>query len=158
MHHRYIKFLLICMIMLITLPVVHAAPSSWRALSDTLVSRATPHIESRDYARAIDFLEQALVANPKNARAFILRGRIALAQKDDAFAISALDTGLALNPDNRAAHLSLGRAYLRLDNLQAATRQLEQLRALCRNCREAKLLATAIEQANESPDKKTTTQ
>lgn len=123
---------------------VGATGASWRALSAQLVSMSTPLIVAHRYVEAIDLLEQALVADPKNARAFVLRGEVAFAQHDDAFGIEALQTGLALMPDDASAHLGLGRAYLRVNDMAAASRQLEQLRAVCDNCAEVQTLSDEI--------------
>ncbi|MDD9841710.1 MAG: hypothetical protein OXU76_03480, partial [Alphaproteobacteria bacterium] len=79
-------------------------------------------------------LTHALLANPANAEAFILKGRIAALQNDPAEARRFIDLGLNIQPDHLEAILWAGQAALALDDRPDAEKRLKRLVKLCGTC------------------------
>jgi len=79
-------------------------------------------------------LTHALLANPANAEAFILKGRIAALQNEPEEARRLIDLGLNIQPDNIEGILWAGQAALALDDRADAEKRLERLIKLCGTC------------------------
>jgi tetratricopeptide (TPR) repeat protein len=95
---------------------------------------------------AIGYFEAALVADPRNANAYIGLGRIAVTQALPGKAIGYFREALALQPENRAALAGQGAAYVARGAVDRARANLARLQTLCGSdaCAEARELTVAI--------------
>lgn len=95
---------------------------------------------------AIGLFETALVADPRNADAYVGLGRIAVAQTLPGKAIGYFREALALQPQSRAALAGQGTAYVARGALDRARTNLANLQRICGAdpCPEATQLAAAI--------------
>lgn len=80
---------------------------------------------------AAGFFETALVADPRNANAFIGLGQIARAQELPGKAIGFYREALALDPANRAALAGQGEAMVTRGAVDRARQNLTRLQAVC---------------------------
>jgi len=110
------------------------------ALTQTNSAKDEAGDEAKDEAKAEQFMQidaqltHALLANPANAEAFILKGRIAALQNDPEEARRLIDLGLNIQPDNIEGILWAGQAALALDDRADAEKRLERLIKLCGTC------------------------
>lgn len=149
---------------------LQAASVEMMRLSDALLAEAqasfTKTNSAKDKAKPAQFaqidaqLTHALLANPANAEAFILKGRIAALQNDPAEARRLIDLGLNIQPDHIEAILWAGQAALALDDRADAEKRLERLVKLCGACDAQKQLqkemtiSTSKKVAAKTPAKK----
>jgi len=127
---------------------LQAASVEMMRLSDALLAEAQTALtqtgsakdEAKDEAKREKFMQidaqltHALLANPANAEAFILKGRIAALQNDPEEARRLIDLGLNIQPDNIEGILWAGQAALALDDRADAEKRLERLIKLCGTC------------------------
>ena len=76
--------------------------------------------KSKDYARALGALDKLLQADPKNARALVLKGRALTAQGKTPLALDTIKQGLLLQPTLAAGHRALGDLYFQQRDYAAA--------------------------------------
>ena len=95
---------------------------------------------------AIGFFETALVADPRNANAYIGLGQIARVQDLPGKAIGYFREALALAPESRAALVGQGEAMVTRGALDKARQNLTRLQTVCgtAGCDEAMRLTAAI--------------
>jgi len=148
----YRLFLILGFISIFAPLSLQAASVEMMRLSDALLAEAQTALtqtgsakdeakdDAKDDARAKQFtqidaqLTHALLANPANADAFILKGRIAALQNDAEEARRLIDLGLNIQPDNIEGILWAGQASLALDDRADAEKRLERLIKLCGTC------------------------
>jgi len=104
-------------------------------------------IKAEDWNKAVDQLEKAVSAEPKNADA---RNFLGYAYRKLGYLEQSLmhyKEALALNPKHKQAHEYLGEAYLMMNKVADAERHLAELNRLCSPipCEEQKMLKTAID-------------
>ena len=106
---------------------------------------AVKAIKGKDYAAAVELLEEVVEAEPDNADAwnhmgFSLRN---LRQFDDALA--AYEKALDIEPKHKGALEYKGELFLTLGNLEGAEEMFDRLNSACfLSCKEKKQLAAAI--------------
>jgi tetratricopeptide (TPR) repeat protein len=95
---------------------------------------------------AIGYFETALVADPRNAAAYIGLGEIARVQDMPGKAIGYFREALALAPEDRTALVGQGEAMVQRGALDKARQNLTRLQTLCGQvaCAEATRLTAAI--------------
>src|SRR3546814_12781237 len=99
-------------------------------------------IAAKNRQGAIDGLDSALAADPRNRRANTLLGRVAQAQELPGKAIGLYGQALALEPNDLAALEAKGGAMVQRGAVKRAEANLERIRTLCkRACAEAQGLA-----------------
>lgn len=96
--------------------------------------------------QAIGLFETALVADPRNAGAYVGLGRIAVTQQLPGKAIGYFREALMLEPQSRAALAGQGSAYVARGAVDRARRNLASLQRICGadDCPEATTLAATI--------------
>ncbi len=120
------------------------------SVSAYLLQRGIEAFEAKKTSKAIDFLEQAVVANPKNARAFAYLGKSHESAGRRDRAVKHFETALAIDPDDLKALQWAGEAALTQDRREDAEKNLERLRRLCKErCAEFRTLNTAIQSAEK---------
>ena len=100
---------------------------------------------------ATGFFETALLADPRNANAYIGLAQIAQAQSLPGKAVGLFREALELEPDNRTALAGQGVALVERGALERARQNLARLQTLCGNarCDEAARLTVAISTAGQ---------
>jgi len=81
---------------------------------------AEMYANKKDYARAIQVVDELLKTNNKDTEAQVLKGRVLLTQGKTAEALAALQTAIKNDVDSPAAHYYLGVLYLQNNNRQNA--------------------------------------
>jgi len=162
----YRLFLILGFISIFAPLSLQAASVEMMRLSDALLAEAQTALtqtnsakdKTKDKARREQFMQidaqltQALLANPANAEAFILKGRIAALQNDPEDARRLIDLGLNIQPDNIEGILWAGQAALALDDRADAEKRLERLIKLCGTCDAQKQLQKEMTiSASETP-------
>lgn len=143
----------------VTLAVL-AVPSAGRAAGVTsdnahsvsayLMQRGIEAFNADKATQAIDYLEHAVVAHPKNARAFAWLGKSHERAGRRDRAMKHYTTALAIDPDDLKALQWAGEAALADGKAEDAARNLERLRRLCSGrCPEFRALNTAVQTANK---------
>ena len=101
-------------------------------IRETYFALAFAHLERREYAQALRYLETAVQLYPSYADAYAFMGGIKTYTGRPAESVPLVRTAIRLNPDASFLYfLILGRAYLALGDLEQARVNLEQ--ALKRN-------------------------
>lgn len=124
----------------------HAISKEYQKLSRDLAYRARIAISQGGYDTAKDLLQQAIVADPVNARAYMLYGRSHALDNDPDEAVRLYGLGLNIDPTLRQALQWRGEAYITLDKLEQARESLMHLQSLCTDCDERLALEAAIAQ------------
>jgi tetratricopeptide (TPR) repeat protein len=95
---------------------------------------------------AIGYFETALVADPRNAAAYVGLGRVAVSQSLPGKAIGYFREALMLQPNSRSALAGQGAAYVRRGAVDRARANLVRIQTLCGGdaCPEASELAAVI--------------
>lgn len=121
-----------------------AAPIS--ELSRAMEAEGQRLLAAGDLDGAAGYFETALVADPRNANAFIGLGRIARSQELPGKAIGFFREALALDPDNRTALAAQGEAMVVRGAVDRARQNLTRLQTVCGTggCEEIAQLTTAI--------------
>lgn len=144
----YRLFLILGFIFIFAPLALQAASVEMMRLSDALLAEAQASLaktdsakdKAKDDAKREQFMQidaqltHALLANPANAEAFILKGRIAGLQNEPAEARRLIDLGLNIQPDHIEGILWAGQAALALDDRADAEKRLERLVKLCGAC------------------------
>ncbi len=84
-----------------------AAPAG----ADAAYQKGLEHLESKDYAKAVETFQQAVAGNPRSADAYYRLGLALQGQGSQDKAIQSLKKALALNPQFPQARESLGNIY-----------------------------------------------
>jgi tetratricopeptide (TPR) repeat protein len=84
-----------------------AAPAG----ADAAYQKGLEHLESKDYAKAVETFQQAVAGNPRSADAYYRLGLALQGQGSQDKAIQSLKKALALNPQFSQARESLGNIY-----------------------------------------------
>lgn len=126
-----------------------SSPASAQAVdpaSAALQAEGDRLIAAGDLAAAAGYFETALVADPRNAGAYVGLGRVAVAQQLPGKAIGYFREALALEPESRAALAGQGTAFVGRGAVDRARTNLARLQALCGSdaCPEAMQLTAAI--------------
>jgi tetratricopeptide (TPR) repeat protein len=137
------------------------APAPISELSRTMQAegerlRAEGHLED-----AIGYFETALVADPRNADAYVGLGRVAQAQDLPGKAIGYFREALALSPDSRSIIAAQGEALAQRGAVDKARQNLGRVETLCGQgaaCPEARALQNAIATASTTAATRTAQQ
>lgn len=121
-------------------------PQPISELSRQMEAEGQRLLAAGDLESAAGFFETALVADPRNANAFIGLGRIARAQELPGKAIGFFREALALDPENRTALAAQGEAMVVRGAVDRARQNLTRLQTVCGTggCEEIAQLTTAI--------------
>lgn len=112
--------------------------------SVALLEKGQSAQDAGDYDAAYNFFESALVADPRNAMAYVAMAQIADVQDLPGKAIQLYTKALELDPNNAYALSGQGRSYVRKGAVSRAEANLANLRLTCSNPCEP---ATALEQS-----------
>jgi Flp pilus assembly protein TadD len=106
-------------------------------------------VAAGELENAVGFFETALVADPRNASAYVGLGRVAVAQSLPGKAIGYFREALALQPSSRSALAGQGAAYVGRGAVDRARANLVRIQTLCGGdpCPEASELAAVINAA-----------
>lgn len=116
-----------------------------RAVSHSLLGKAIEAMESTGYDTAMPLLEQAVVADPKNARAYTYLGQAYHHQGKDDLASKYYAIALDIDPDQIHALQWSGELALTEDAVDVAEARLSRLSRLCGpECPEYKALQGAL--------------
>lgn len=115
--------------------------------SDENFQNGKQAIKEQDWKKAVDKLEKAVSAEPKNADA---RNFLGYAYRKLGFMEQSFlhyKEALKLDPGHRNAHEYIGEAYLMMDQVKEAEKHLAALDKLCSPipCEQQKMLKRAIE-------------
>lgn len=121
-----------------------AAPIS--ELSRAMEAEGQRLLAAGELDAAAGYFETALVADPRNANAFIGLGRIARSQELPGKAIGFFREALALDPESRAALAGQGEAMVARGAVDRARQNLTRLQVVCgtAGCDEIAQLTSAI--------------
>jgi tetratricopeptide (TPR) repeat protein len=126
-------------------------PSPLSPLSIAMHAEGVRLLAERQADAAQGYFETALVADPRNADAFVGMGDVARAQNLPGKAIGYFREALALSPGHRVALLGQGQALVARGAIDRARENLAALQAQCgeRRCAEVAALTNAINAAGE---------
>ena len=114
--------------------------------SAELLQKGEAALAAGNYAAADDALEAALVADPKNRKAFVALARVAAKQQLYGQAIRFTNRALVLEPTDREALKVQGEAMVEAGATARAKDTLAKLQKLCTSgCPEAAALSAAIQ-------------
>lgn len=117
-----------------------------RPQSVALLKQGEAALAQGKFDEADDALEAALVADPKNRKAFVAMARVAMAQKLYGQAIRFTNRALQMEPGDREALQIQGQAMVEAGATARAKDVLAKLTKVCAGpCREASLLGATIE-------------
>ncbi len=118
------------------------------AVSAQLLQRGIDALNASQTDEAMDLLEQAIVAHPKNARAFAYLGQAHEKAGDMDKARKNYEAALSIDPDDLKALMWAGLAAIEKEELEAAQTHLERLRRLCSGrCAEFRTLSEALSES-----------
>jgi tetratricopeptide (TPR) repeat protein len=145
---------LISFLFLLVLPGAALAVSdAYQSLSMDLVVKAEDDISAARNAEANERLDLALVADPGNARAFVLKGQVQHLLGDTSEGLRLVSIGLQIDPIMREGLVLQTRLASELGNLIVAEAALERFRQICKtNCSEADQLGALVETARGADD------
>jgi tetratricopeptide (TPR) repeat protein len=121
-------------------------PAPISELSRAMEAEGQRLLAAGELDEAIGFFETALVADARNANAFIGLGQIARTQELPGKAIGYFREALALDPESRAALAGQGEAMVTRGAVDRARQNLTRLQVLCGGdqCAEVARLSGAI--------------
>jgi Tfp pilus assembly protein PilF len=145
------RFSPIAVALSLSLAIVSSAGQGQKA-DDQINPRSLALLQQGEAARragnlasANDFLETALVVDPRNRAAYIALGHVAQAQQLPGKAIRLYREALALEPNDQAAISGQGEAMVQKGAVERAKQNLAKLRTICKGeCPAAGELAAAI--------------
>ena len=130
-----------------------AVSDAYQSLSMDLVVKAEDDISAERNAEANARLDLALVADPGNARAFVLKGQVQHLLGDTDEGLRLVSIGLQIDPLMREGLVLQTQLASELGNLSVAEAALERFRRICKtNCAEADTLGTLVEKARDVGD------
>ncbi len=145
---------LISFLLMLLLPVTAAAVSdAYQSLSMDLVVKAEDDISAARNDEANARLDLALVADPGNARAFVLKGQVQHLLGDTEEGLRLVGIGLQIDPVMREGLVLQSRLASELGNVIVAEAALERFRQICKtNCTEAEQLDALVETARNASE------
>ena len=130
-----------------------AFSDAYQSLSVDLVVRAEDDISAERNAEANALLDLALVADPGNARAFVLKGQVQHLLGDSDEGLRLVSIGLQIDPVMLEGLVLQARLASELGNVIVAEAALERFRRICKtNCAEADTLDALVETARNADD------
>ena len=130
-----------------------AVSDAYQRLSVDLVVRAEDDISAERNAEANALLDLALVADPGNARAFVLKGQVQHLLGDSDEGLRLVSIGLQIDPVMLEGLVLQARLASELGNVIVAEAALERFRRICKtNCAEADTLGALVETARNADD------
>ncbi len=154
-------FIVTSLVLLAQLPLEAASVKNQRLAEDVLAS-AQSLVDEQNYSEADKLLTQSMLADPSNASAFALKGRVQFLLENIEEARRLLDFALNISPDNVQAVFWAGQASLALKDFEDTEMRLKRLKWLCDNCEnyqslKAQLAETrtklAIDETSKKPQK-----
>lgn len=125
--------------------------------SVTLYQAGQAALAARNYQGAEDQFEAALVADPRNRRAFTGLSRASAGQGLYGNALRYAKKAATLEPTDRDALLAQGEAYAALGAIPRAKEVQAKMQKLCaKGCTELTALNTAIARGSVAPTRPTT--
>lgn len=115
----------------VMLTAAGSAAAAAPARSDTLATRGATALDRSNYPDAMRLLEQAVTADPKNARAFSLLGLAHHQLGENGAAEKYFDIALQIDPDDTMALSYGGRLDLVSGDKASADVKLARLERLC---------------------------
>ena len=145
---------LISFLLLLLLPATAGAVSdAYQSLSMDLVVKAEDDISAARNDEANERLDLALVADPGNARAFVLKGQVQHLLGDTDEGLRLVGIGLQIDPVMREGLVLQSRLASELGNVIVAEAALERFRQICKtNCTEADQLGELVETARNASE------
>ena len=137
-----------CLAAAVLLPAP-AAPANPAA--ERLLERGMELFQADDPQQAAYLLEQALIADPADARVRFWLGRSYWRQEQPAKARRAFDQAIAIDPSDADALYWGGLADLRQDDREAAEEKFAWLERLCGECERALELRAELDKPEEEP-------
>ena len=145
---------LMSFLLTLLLPATAGAVSdAYQSLSMDLVVKAEDDISAARNDEANARLDLALVADPGNARAFVLKGQVQhlLGNTDEGLRLVGI--GLQIDPVMREGLVLQSRLASELGNVIVAEAALERFRQICKtNCTEADQLGALVETARNASE------
>ncbi len=130
-----------------------AASPAMRNASISLTEKSVVAAGKDDASRARRLLEEAVVADPTNARALSLLGHLYRSSKNAALARKYYALALSIDPAEPDALLGEGELSIADGKPDEAKDDLDRLRATCPACLQTSELERALEGAKQSPDR-----
>ena len=147
------KTLIPFLFMLIIPASALAVSDAYQSLSLELVVKAESDISEERNAEANARLDLALVADPSNARAFVLKGQVQHLLGDTDEGLRLVSIGLQIDPVMREGLVLQTRLASELGNVIVAEAALERFRRICKtDCVEADTLGALVEKARNLND------
>ena len=145
---------LIPFLLMLLLPATAGAVSdAYQSLSMDLVVKAEDDISAARNDEANARLDLALVADPGNARAFVLKGQVQHLLGDTDEGLRLVGIGLQIDPVMREGLVLQTRLASELGNVIVAEAALERFRQICKtNCTEADQLGALVETARNASE------
>ena len=145
---------LISFLLMLLLPATAGAVSdAYKSLSMDLVVKAEDDISAARNDEANARLDLALVADPGNARAFVLKGQVQHLLGDTDEGLRLVGIGLQIDPLMRDGLVLQSRLASELGNVIVAEAALERFRQICKtNCTEADQLGVLVETARNASE------
>ena len=145
---------LISFLLMLSLPATAEAVSdAYQSLSMDLVVKAEDDISAARNDEANAGLDLALVADPGNARAFVLKGQVQHLLGDTDEGLRLVGIGLQIDPVMREGLVWQSRLASELGNVIVAEAALERFRQICKtNCTEADQLNALVETARNASE------
>jgi len=145
---------LMSFLLTLLLPATAGAVSdAYQSLSMDLVVKAEDDISAARNDEANARLDLALVADPGNARAFVLKGQVQHLLGDTDEGLRLVGIGLQIDPVMREGLVLQSRLASELGNVIVAEAALERFRQICKtNCTEADQLGALVETARNASE------
>ena len=130
-----------------------AVSDAYQSLSADLVVKAEDDISAERNVEANARLDLALVADPSNARAFVLKGQVQHLLGDTDEGLRLVSIGLQIDPVMREGLVLQTRLASELGNVIVAEAALERFRQICKtNCAEVDTLGALVDMARNADD------
>lgn len=147
------KTLMSFLLMLLLPATAGAVSDAYQSLSMDLVVKAEDDISAARNDEANARLDLALVADPANARAFVLKGQVQHLLGDTDEGLRLVGIGLQIDPVMREGLVLQSRLASELGNVIVAEAALERFRQICKtNCTEADQLGALVETARNASE------
>ena len=147
------KILMSFLLMLLLPAMAGAVSDAYQSLSMDLVVKAEDDISAARNDDANMRLDLALVADPGNARAFVLKGQVQHLLGDTDEGLRLVGIGLQIDPVMREGLVLQSRLASELGNVIVAEAALERFRQICKtNCAEADQLSALVETARSASE------
>ena len=147
------KTLMSFLLMLLLPAMAGAVSDAYQSLSMDLVVKAEDDISAARNDDANMRLDLALVADPGNARAFVLKGQVQHLLGDTDEGLRLVGIGLQIDPVMREGLVLQSRLASELGNVIVAEAALERFRQICKtNCTEADQLGALVETARNASE------